>query len=68
MSGMPSESYSRRLAFLEGIDLEPSDREAIVAEFEDFDRVLAELEAFSEGVPWLAQQAQPPGPDAQHGS
>jgi len=59
-------SLARRLSSLEGVNLGPADREAIIEEFEAFDRVLAELEAFSDGVDWLALPAQPSEQDTHH--
>jgi hypothetical protein len=56
---MSHEHARRRLVLLEGLSLSPSDRDAIVAEFEDFDRALPELERFAEGVPWPALPVQP---------
>jgi hypothetical protein len=56
---MASERAARRLGLLEGLRLSPADLESIVAEFEDFDRALRELEAFAEGVPWPSLPIQP---------
>jgi hypothetical protein len=56
---MASERAARRLGLLEGLSLSPVDLESIVAEFEDFDRALRELEAFAEGVPWPSLPIQP---------
>jgi len=56
---MASERVARRLALLEGVSLSQADLESIVAEFEDFDRALRELEAFAEGVPWPSLPVQP---------
>lgn len=63
-----TDRVARRLALREGVSLSPADLEAIVAEFEDFERALAELEPFSQGVPWLAVQVQPPEKGINHGS
>jgi hypothetical protein len=56
---MAAEHITRRLALLDGLTLSQADIESIIAEFEDFDRALRELEAFAEGVPWPALPAQP---------
>jgi hypothetical protein len=56
---MTSERAARRLGLLEGLRLSPADLESVVAEFEDFDRALGELEAFAEGVPWPSLPIQP---------
>jgi hypothetical protein len=56
---MASESAARRLGLLEGLRLSEADLESVVAEFEDFDRALRELEAFAEGVPWPSLPVQP---------
>lgn len=56
---MASGRAARRLGLLEGLSLSPVDLESIVAEFEDFDRALRELEAFAEGVPWPSLPIQP---------
>ena len=50
-----------RLALLTGVNLSTADRESIVKEIEDNDRVVAELEEFSQGNPWIAAQIQPAG-------
>ena len=55
---MAYESAARRLGLLEGLRLSPADLESIVAEFEEFDRALRELEAFAEGVPWPSLPVQ----------
>jgi hypothetical protein len=56
---MVSERAARRLGLLEGLNLSQADLDSIVAEFEDFDRALRELEAFAEGVPWPSLPVQP---------
>ena len=48
-----------RLALLEGVSLSPADVESIAKDVEDNERVVAELEQFSEGIPWVAMQLQP---------
>jgi nitric oxide reductase activation protein len=54
-----TEKIGHRLALLEGISLSAAERESIAAEIEDLARVLAELEEFSQGTPWISLQAQP---------
>jgi hypothetical protein len=55
------EKIAHRLALLQGVNLSPTDLEAIVSELEDLDRVVAELETFGQDTPWVAQQTQPTG-------
>jgi len=62
------DKVARRLAFLEGVKLSPADLAAIITEFQDFERVLAELELFSQGVPWIAVQVHAPEKGADRGS
>jgi hypothetical protein len=50
---------AHRLALLTGVNLSTADLESIVKEIEDNDRVVAELEEFSRGDPWIASQIQP---------
>jgi hypothetical protein len=52
---------ARRLALLEEVHIPPADLESIVREIEDNVRVVAELEEFSQGTPWIALQVQPVG-------
>lgn len=49
----------RRLSPLNGINLSPADLEYIASEIEEFERVVAELEAFSADCPWISLQTQP---------
>ena len=56
---MASERVARRLGLLEGLSLSQADLDSIIAEFEDFDRALRELEAFAEGAPWPSLPIQP---------
>jgi hypothetical protein len=56
---MAYERAARRLGLLEGLRLSAADLESIVAEFEEFDRALRELEAFAEDVPWPSLPVQP---------
>lgn len=53
------DKIAHRLALLEGMNFSPADLESIVNEIEDLERVVAELEKFSQGTPWIARQAQP---------
>ena len=53
------EKLAHRLALLEGVNLSPTDLEAIAGEIKDFDRVVAELEAFAQDTPWVVQPMQP---------
>jgi aldehyde:ferredoxin oxidoreductase len=55
---------AHRLALLEGVDLSKADLESITDEIEDLERVLAELEAFSQDTLWVSQQVQPAGKKA----
>ena len=52
---------AHRLALLQEVNLSPAEVEAIVAEIEDLERVIAELEVFSQGTPWISHQIQPTG-------
>lgn len=54
-----TDKVARRLALLEGVGLSPDDVESIAVELEDYERVLAELEAFGHGIPWVAAYVQP---------
>ena len=56
---MASERATRRLGLLEGLSLSEADLESIVAELEDFDRALKELEIFADGVAWPSLPVQP---------
>jgi hypothetical protein len=58
------DKIAHRLALLQGVDFSPADLESIVNEIEDNERVVAELEAFSQGTPWISLQAQPTGKKA----
>jgi hypothetical protein len=55
-----TEKLAHRLALLEEVSLSPADLEFIATEIEDLQRVLAELEEFSQGIPWISSQVQPP--------
>lgn len=56
-----SEKTAQRLALLEGASFSPADLEAIVDEIADIERIVAELEQFSHGDPWVAAPIQPAG-------
>jgi hypothetical protein len=55
------EKIAHRLALLQGVNLSPTNLESIIGELEDLDRLVAELEAFAQDTPWIAQQMQPVG-------
>jgi hypothetical protein len=55
------DKLAQRLALLEGVSFYPDDLEAIAKEIEDNQRVVAELEEFSNATPWISLQAQPAG-------
>jgi hypothetical protein len=55
-----TEKIADRLALLEGVSLSAADLESIATEIDDLQRVLAELEEFSQGIPWISLQVQPP--------
>ena len=56
-----TDKVAHRLVLLTGVNLSTADIESIVKEIEDNDRMVAELEEFSEGNPWIASQIQPVG-------
>jgi hypothetical protein len=53
------DKVANRLALLEGVNFSQAYLDAIAAEIEDLDRIVAELEEFAEGTPWVSQQLQP---------
>ena len=55
------DNIGHRLALLEGVNFSPADLETIVSEIVDLERMVAELEEFGQGTPWISQQAQPAG-------
>jgi hypothetical protein len=59
-----TDKITHRLALLEGVSLSPADLESIVTEIKDLERVMAELEEFAQGTPWISQQLQPPSKKA----
>jgi hypothetical protein len=56
-----TDKIAHRLGLLTGVNLSTADLESIVKEIEDNERVVAELEEFSQGDPWIASQIQPVG-------
>lgn len=56
---MVSDRTTSRLVFLEEVRLSHADLESIVAELEEIDRALQEIEAFAEGMPWPWLPVQP---------
>src|SRR3954451_22899566 len=54
-----ADTVARRLAFLEGIDLAPSEIEEIAGELGQFEQALAALEPFADESAWPVAQAQP---------
>ncbi len=54
-----TEKIANRLALLARMDLSQAYLDAIVAEIEDLDRIVEELEDFAQGTPWVSQQRQP---------
>ncbi len=55
------EKHAHRLAMLQGVEFSPEDINSILAEIEDMERVVAELEEFGKDTPWISQQSQPDG-------
>ena len=55
-----NDTLTARLMLLEGVNISPADLETIAHEIEDNQRIVAELEAFAQGTPWISLQAQPP--------
>ena len=56
-----TDKFAHRLALSDGAIFSPSDLESIVQEIEDNQRIVTELEEFSQGDPWIASQVQPAG-------
>jgi hypothetical protein len=54
------DEVARRVALLEGAGLSSTDLEIIARDIDDYLRIVAELEEFSQGIPWTALQVQPP--------
>ena len=59
-----TDKLSHRLALLDGVEIAPTDLEAIAKEIEDNLRIVAELEQFAKDTPWISQPAQPAGKKA----
>ncbi len=59
-----TDKVAHRLALLEGVNLSKADLEFIANEIKDLERVMAELEEFGQGTPWISLQALPPGKKA----
>jgi hypothetical protein len=57
-----ADRIARRLALFEGVEFPASDLELIAAEIEDLERIIGELERFSQTTPWISLQAQPSSP------
>lgn len=55
-----NDKLTARLMLLEGVNISPADLETIADEIEDNQRIVAELEAFAQGTPWISLQVQPP--------
>ena len=55
-----TDRMAARLTLLQGVNISPADLETIANEIEDNQRIVAELEAFAQGTPWISLQAQPP--------
>jgi len=55
-----SDKIAARLTLLEGVNISPADLETIADEIEDNQRIVAELEAFAQNIPWISHQIQPP--------
>ena len=55
----PTDKIAHRFALLAGVDLSQAYLDAIAADIEDLDRIVAELEEFAQGTPWVSHQLQP---------
>jgi hypothetical protein len=58
------DKVANRLALLEGVNFSQAYLDAIAAEIEDLDRIVAELEEFAQSTPWVSQQSQSRGTKA----
>jgi hypothetical protein len=56
-----TDKIAARLTLLEGVNISHADREMIVSEIEENERIIAELEEFAGETPWLSLHIQPPG-------
>ena len=63
-----TDKVAHRLALLAGVNPSTADLESIVKEIEDNERVVAELEEFSQGSPWISSQIQPVKKRVGHGA
>ena len=54
-----TDKMAARLTLLQGVNISPADLETIAKEIEDNQRIVAELEAFAQGTPWISLQVQP---------
>ena len=59
-----TDKVTERFTLLEGVSISPADLESIANEIEDNQRIVAELEEFAQGTPWISLQVQPPGKKA----
>jgi hypothetical protein len=59
-----TDKISARLTLVEGVNISRADLETIANEIEDNQRIVAELEEFAQGTPWISLQIQPPGKKA----
>ena len=59
-----NDKMAARLTLLEGVNIASAELETIADEIEDNQRIVAELEAFAQGTPWISLQVQPPGKKA----
>jgi hypothetical protein len=59
-----TDKLAARLTLLDGVDIAPADLATIASEIDDNQRIVAELEAFAQGTPWISQQIQPQGKKA----
>jgi hypothetical protein len=50
---------AHRLALLQEAGLPSAEHQAVIDEIADWDRIVAELEAFADDTPWISQQTQP---------
>jgi hypothetical protein len=55
-----TDKMAARLTLLQGVKIAPAELETIASEIEDNQRIVAELEAFAQGTPWIALPVQPP--------
>ena len=59
-----NDTIAARLTLLEGVNISREDLETIANEIADNQRIVAELEAFAQGMPWISHQIQPGGKKA----